>query len=307
MGKRERWIAVYAHRDRLLRLARARVGDPHDAEDCVSEAMLRCVEFEALDEERLGQFLTTVTVRLCADVHRRNVRGDKLSRKLAGYASVEPGPEEAICDRAESAWLTGHLADLPARQREIVAARAEGLSCAAVAERLVVSYTAIESALARVRRSMRVTLESTLGVAAVRADRWLKVAAETVTAGALVVTAQGGGAVAAAAPAASFAPARVAVVRVAAPVGSRPVIGVVRVARHAAVARALAVPARVAAVTPPTVALAPGAGVRAGDLSANARTHKHHYTAVERWEQCVQYGVTVGRHTQCNYPPDDDQ
>lgn len=165
--RERRWAAVGAHRDRLLRLSRARCANPQDAEDCVQEAMLRAVEFDTLDEERLGPFLTTVTVRLCTDLHRGRSRGDRLSRRLAAYAAaVEPGPEDAVCDRAESVWLSRHVDTLPLRQREIVHARAAGESCGAVAEQLRMSYAAIESALSRARRTLRGALESTLGLAA---------------------------------------------------------------------------------------------------------------------------------------------
>lgn len=158
-----RWAAAYAHRERLLRLARARLGNAHDAEDVVQEAILRCVEFDGLDEDRIGQFLTSVTTRLCTDVHRGHARGDRLSRKLTAFWGNDPSPEDSVCDRAESAWLSRRLNDLTPRQREIVEARAEGLSCGAVAERLLVPYTTVESAMARVRRSLRLALESTLG------------------------------------------------------------------------------------------------------------------------------------------------
>jgi RNA polymerase sigma factor (sigma-70 family) len=300
-----RWVAVYAHRDRLMRLARSRVGDPHDAEDCVSEAMLRCVEFEALDETRLGPFLTTVTLRVCADLHRRNARGDRLSRRLAAYTSVEPGPEEAVCDRAESVWLTGHLDGLPPRQREIVAARAEGLSCAAVAERLVTSYGAIESALARVRRSMRVTLESTLGVAAVPARRWLQVAGEALTAGAIVLGGAQGTPVAA-------PPARPAVSSAASSAPHVTTAGAPRPTTQRATREA------VRAVLPvaPPLPVAPagdktypeGTNIQNGDTTplVSAGTKPHNYSKVERWQHCLKYGVDVGRHTECRYPPDDD-
>ena len=181
-----RWAAVYAHRERLMRIARARL-DAHDAEDCVQEAMLRCVEFADLDEERLAQFLTSVTMRLCADVHRRRTRGDRLSRKLTGCWRDEPGPEDGVCDRAESEWLSAQLTGLTPKQRAIVEAKAEGLSLGAVAERLTVSYTAVESSLARVRRSLRVALESTWGLVALRPRR--AAAGTAVATGAIVVAA----------------------------------------------------------------------------------------------------------------------
>ncbi|HVF06080.1 MAG TPA: sigma-70 family RNA polymerase sigma factor, partial [Frankiaceae bacterium] len=193
MGDERRWAAVCAHRERLLRIARARVDDPHDAEDCVQEAMLRCVEFADLDEERLGQFLTTVTVRLCADVHRGRARGERLASRLSAFWGTDPGPEDAVCDRAESAWLSGRLAALTPHQRQIVEARAEGLSCGAVADRLTVPYTTVESALARARRSLRAALDATLGI--VPAPGWLRLrrllAGGAVAAGALTFVGPG--------------------------------------------------------------------------------------------------------------------
>jgi hypothetical protein len=42
-----------------------------------------------------------------------------------------------------------------------------------------------------------------------------------------------------------------------------------------------------------------------GGVSARGETHEHDYTAVERIEQCVQYGVDVepGPRFECRYPP----
>lgn len=87
------WAAVYAERERLLRLARARTLNEAEAEDCVSEAMLRCVEFDSVDEERLGALLTAVTLRLCADQHRGRARMRRAGDRIAEPAT-EPSPEE---------------------------------------------------------------------------------------------------------------------------------------------------------------------------------------------------------------------
>src|SRR5688500_12491444 len=93
-----RWAAACAERERLLRLSRARIRNPQDAEDCVQEAMLRCVEFANLDEDRIGAFLTTVTLRLCADYQRRESRRDRLRHRLSAWPTDDPGPDEAVCD-----------------------------------------------------------------------------------------------------------------------------------------------------------------------------------------------------------------
>ena len=299
-GREQRWADVYAHRERLLRLARARLCDPHEAEDCVQEAMLRCVEFEDLDEERLGQFLTTVTVRLCVDVHRRRARGDRLGRKLTGFWSHEPGPEESVCDRAESAWLARRLTDLTPRQREIVEARAEGLSCGAVAELLVVLYTTVESALARVRRSLRVALESTLGVVALRPRRFAAGALVATTAAITVTVPPPAGPVTsppAARPAPAVAP---------------PVPGSVAPARpepHVAVAAAaprsgVRVTVR-AAVRPRPKPEAPDAGWQGGVKLPGGDDGVEISGSGETWEKfaarCLRNGVRVSLVVDCNH------
>ena len=156
-----RWAAAYAERPRLLRMARRRTANDAEAEDCVSEAMLRCVEFEGLDEERVAAFLTTVTLRLCADQHRGRARLLRAGGHLVGRAD-EPSHEEAVCDRAEAAWLAGAL-DMSPHQRRVVEARAEGLSCEEVARRFGVSVDAVKSAAARVRGIARTAVARTLG------------------------------------------------------------------------------------------------------------------------------------------------
>src|SRR2546421_5888000 len=45
-----------------------------DAEDAVHEALVRAVDAAHLSDEHLGAWLTTVTVRLCIDAHRRRER-----------------------------------------------------------------------------------------------------------------------------------------------------------------------------------------------------------------------------------------
>jgi DNA-directed RNA polymerase specialized sigma24 family protein len=114
-----RWHAVWSHRDQLLRVARRRVPNAMDAEDCVSEAMLRAAAFAGLDVERAGAFLTAVTVRLCADVHRDTGREVPVA---TAPEAVEPSEENAVCDRAEAAWLAG-LAGAALTERELAALR----------------------------------------------------------------------------------------------------------------------------------------------------------------------------------------
>jgi hypothetical protein len=49
----------------------------------------------------------------------------------------------------------------------------------------------------------------------------------------------------------------------------------------------------------------PTLGADSGDGYAGVGRDEHGYSKVERWEHCVKYGVEVGRHTGCRYPPRD--
>src|SRR3954462_8049240 len=81
-----RWERIVAHRDRLRRLAASRPGHGADAGGCVHEAFIRAATFENLDTSRLDAFLTTVTLRLCADHQRRAIRQQRF---LPKYVSLD--------------------------------------------------------------------------------------------------------------------------------------------------------------------------------------------------------------------------
>ena len=187
-----RWAAVVAERERLLELSRRRTLNQYDAEDCVQEALLRSVEFDGLDEERVAPFLTTVTMRLCADQHRARQRQDRLDRRAAGRRVEEPGPEEAICEQAEAAWVAGSLGTLTSRQREVVKARMTGLSDSEIASHLGLSYSAVASALARTRTAVRAIMAAGCAwvVAVVRRPRTAAVVTAAAAAAVAITTMQ---------------------------------------------------------------------------------------------------------------------
>ncbi len=159
----ERWQRMWSHREQLLKVARRRSMSQEDAEDAVHEAMLRAAERPDLDDERLGAWLTTVTMRLCVDRYRQvNREAEVGSRPIL----VAPGPvpvEEAVCDRAEAKWLAVRSGELPARQAEALRLRSEDLDVSQVAVRMGLSYRTVESLLARARRTLRASLAATLG------------------------------------------------------------------------------------------------------------------------------------------------
>jgi RNA polymerase sigma factor (sigma-70 family) len=150
----------------LLRLARARTPTQDDAEDIVHEALLRCVQFAGLDEERLGRFLTSVTIRLCVDEHRRRGQDLRMGWRLGAQPLVVPGADEQVCDRAEARWVAAVVASLPPRQREVLAAKADDMSCGEIGSRYRMSYKAVESALRHGREAVRAALAGTAALVA---------------------------------------------------------------------------------------------------------------------------------------------
>ncbi|WP_306820010.1 RNA polymerase sigma factor [Streptomyces sp. DSM 40750] len=159
-----RWQHMWGHREQLLKVARRRSMSPEDAEDAVHEAMLRAAERPDLDDERLGAWLTTVTMRLCVDRYRQVNREAEVR---TSPTLIAPGPvpvEEAVCDRAEARWLAVRSGELPARQAEALRLKSEDLDVGQVAMEMGLSYRTVESLLARARRTLRASLAGTLGV-----------------------------------------------------------------------------------------------------------------------------------------------
>jgi RNA polymerase sigma-70 factor (ECF subfamily) len=300
-----RWAAVYAERHRLLRLARRRVLNEAEAEDCVSEAMLRCVEFRDLDEARLPAFLTSVTVRLCADQHRDRGRVLRAGGRIAGRTE-EPSPEDGVCDRAEAHWVAQRIVRLPAHQRRVVEARAEGMSCAAVADRLGITVDAVKSAVARARVSVHAARDTACGAVTAFAARYRAVLELVATGGAVAGLALGGLVVAerpehaprpvAVAPDPAVPEHRVAAV----PVADR------RPAFAAAVTRATTTtPARLGppAAAPPAAPHDPHppTTIDAGPVGL----HDHdEYSEQDRLMQCVTEGIELSPTIRCREPGD---
>src|SRR5687768_7250952 len=100
--RERRWALVWEHRERMLAIARARVPSADDAEDVVAEAMLRAVEYEHLDEGRVGAFLCTVVMRLAVDTHRDRTRYLRASVRACTAETPAPPVDDTVCDREEA-------------------------------------------------------------------------------------------------------------------------------------------------------------------------------------------------------------
>jgi RNA polymerase sigma-70 factor (ECF subfamily) len=153
-GSCERWQLVLRHRERLLRIAKRRLPNGYDAEDCVQEALLRCATFERLDDLRMGEFLTSTVVRMCVDYQRRSTRLRLLSVRWS-HGEPSQHPEEIASQRSAGRRLLRAADELRGRERQILLARADGLSTAQAATQLGISLKAAEGAFTRGRARLR--------------------------------------------------------------------------------------------------------------------------------------------------------
>lgn len=168
-----RWMRAEAERIALVRLARRTGLTEADAEDCVQESILKVVPRSDLDEDRMGSLLATVVKRRAIDLHRRAEAAARASRRLQTVASCEAeAPDVALCDRAEAEWSASVVERLPAFQRQVLLARAEGRTWSEIARELSTSVKAVESAVSRARASVRLAIAATLGVGIALARRW---------------------------------------------------------------------------------------------------------------------------------------
>jgi RNA polymerase sigma-70 factor (ECF subfamily) len=271
------------------------VPDVDDAEDVVQEAMLRAATFENLDEERLGELLTSVTVRLCVDEHRRRVRAVSLRHRIPVDRGEEPGADERVCARAEAEWAADVVRTLPPMQQVVIEDRANGLSFDEISRRHRVSYKSVESSASRARAVVRRALAATLAAfAVVRRHVAVPAAVTTVAYATIALGAAGGAAPALDHPPMTRLPARseTVAIRVSSPAG-QPVA-------RAVAERRLAAPAAVAPRTVP--APRPSPYVRVGKTQVGPDENHDKYSTEERLAHCARYGVQLFPTIRCRYP-----
>lgn len=159
-----RWSLLLPYRERALRVARGRV-PAADVEDLANEALLRAVTMPRLDESTLGGLISTITMRLAVDHHRRE-QATRILEERRMVASNDESAAEEVCDRAEAAWLAQETDRLNVQDREVLLHRAAGHSAASAASQLGITYKSAGSALTRARGEMKALWRSTLGILA---------------------------------------------------------------------------------------------------------------------------------------------
>lgn len=151
---------VDRHLGMVHRLAWRSLGNDADAQDVAQDAFLRV--FNQLPNWRAGQarfstWLYRVAFNLCQDRLRR--RREQVPMDDIELLDPDAMPEQALENMQRLHRVEDALAALPQRQREaLLLCHYEGQSNAQAATVLEVSVEALESLLARARRSLRTML-----------------------------------------------------------------------------------------------------------------------------------------------------
>jgi RNA polymerase sigma factor (sigma-70 family) len=150
-------LAVRTVRPRLHRYATRRLGDEHEAEELVQEALLRAYSHrdKLRTEEDLAAWATVVTGRLVID--RLRVRNRSISvAEVPEGVRVGRDTADVVVGRDEARTALDALDAMPARQAALLWAReVEGDSYEDLCTRFGMSEPAVRSILTRARKSLR--------------------------------------------------------------------------------------------------------------------------------------------------------
>jgi RNA polymerase sigma-70 factor (ECF subfamily) len=184
MGGRRQWSggdglgqALASEREALERYVRGLGASPAEAEDVAATAFLRAVEtgqdFE--DASSMAAWLRIVARNDWIDAQRRRMRQRAAAERGGPGASPAPSAEERVEADETARALLAAIAQLPPTQRTALSLQLfEGLSYAAIAERLELSVPAVTSLLHRARTSIsHARRRGLLALAGLWPARWL--------------------------------------------------------------------------------------------------------------------------------------
>jgi RNA polymerase sigma-70 factor (ECF subfamily) len=148
---------VSAHHGRVYALCRRMIGDDAEAEDTAQEVFLKLwTQPTSWSPEgaRFSTWLYRVTAN--ASIDRLRKRVPEPVDTIPDHADDRPGPAAALHSSQVAARVEAALARLPDRQRlALVLTYYQGLSNKEAATALEVNVDALESLLARARRSLK--------------------------------------------------------------------------------------------------------------------------------------------------------
>src|SRR3954452_16177309 len=142
---------------RLRRYAARRLGDAHEAEEVVQEALLRACQHSAgfATEDDLMAWSTVVTGRLVIDRLRVRTRSVSVA-EVPDNIRLGRDTADVVVARDEARQALDALEAMPSRQAAVLWAReVEGLSYDEIAERFSLSEPTVRSLLHRARRTLR--------------------------------------------------------------------------------------------------------------------------------------------------------
>ena len=151
--------AYHAHRDALLRWARALTRDDAAAEEVAQEAFVRllCEMRAGRTPDNVGGWLHRVAENLVVSRARRARVAERRREQLRGEWRVE-SVEASVLGRERVTELRRALDVLPADQRSILLLAARGLPGPEIAATLGVSQVASRTRLHRARAHLRLEL-----------------------------------------------------------------------------------------------------------------------------------------------------
>ena len=153
-------MLVLAKLPRVLGLATRMLRDQAEAEDVAQEAFVRAWRSAGAwqpGRARFDTWLHIVVLNLCRDRLRR--RRVVTSDSIPKAPDPSPDAEASLIEAEQGRAVADAIADLPDRQREaILLVHYQDLSGAEAAAALDVSIEALESLLARGRRTLRARL-----------------------------------------------------------------------------------------------------------------------------------------------------
>jgi RNA polymerase sigma-70 factor (ECF subfamily) len=148
------------HLPKMLTLARRMLNNQSEAEDAVQDAFMRLWTHASRWQPGKAKFETwlyRVTLNQCYDRLRR--RPTAPIEEAANVADLSPDAETRITDATRSSAIENAVAALPERQRAaIVLCHYQECGNIEAAEILGISVEALESLLARGRRTLRARL-----------------------------------------------------------------------------------------------------------------------------------------------------
>lgn len=150
---------VRAISPKLFRTAYRIMQNAHDAEEITQETLIRILTISKTwkaGQARIETWAYRVATNLCFDKLRAKSRFEQGSDELEDFMDNSPTAEAELVNREIANHIDRALATLPHRQRAaIVLTYYEGLNAKLAGEALGVSVEAIESLLARAKRTLK--------------------------------------------------------------------------------------------------------------------------------------------------------